>query len=1341
MSDLNTSSVFVCDHCQQTFGLKHNLLRHQRHCGRVDTLYSCPLCQKTFNRKDNLNRHAKSCRQKVTYHYQCSHCFQNDPDYQIHHCVPKRSPAHTCPTCDQSFPTSKALRMHKSQSGHDMIGHGKGRAKKKSKPATVPVAPPDSPPVSNAPPASSRHPSQPKDHSKPCSSQALHGDVREYDFEGQTSTDALEFLVREQSNVISTLESEIGEKKTIKWALCLHIKMEKPSEDTHSNYHEAYFRSSMQIAMEGSDLIEQYLEAINLMLQTLDDYEGVHSGLNVSDIVLLKLTVVKFAPLNGGTYIPLPPALAKHARCILNIQNKDNDLCFVLSILAKLYPPSSNKERETHYLPYLNRLNLEGFSFPMTLKHIPRFEQLNQLSINVYGFEDGTLYPMYISNESNVEENRCVDLLLLSQESQPDDFEGVLGLEDHEEAMDIDKVPNTHYCLITNLNRLVRNRKGNTNMCFVCRKCLWSYSSQERLEAHKHYCFKKAQRVILPKPEEAVYEFGLRSQSKTERAKFLIVADFESLLVTEDDDSSRLNRHVPCGYAYKVVCTNEQYSKPIQIYIGENAAEHFINSILEEYDAIMNLFDSIKPMQLTVQDKIDIATTEHCGLCGKLLGTDRVLDHDHLSGKFRQVLHNKCNLNFQLRKKVIVMFHNLEHYDAHLLLEVAQQFGDREITVIPHTTEQFLSFTVDHTLVFLDSYKFLQSSLDALTQNLLKKGADSFVYLKEQFPQHVDLLTRKLPFPYEHMDSWETLNETCLPSKEAFYSSLTEQGVSEDDYAFAHQLWHTFQCQSMSDFMRLYVTVDVLLLTDVIETFRTGCLADYGLDICHYYSMPGFCLDAAMKITGAKLDLFTDVDTYNFIEHSIRGGVSVIGKKYAESNNEHMDDFDPEKDTSTLLYFDVNSLYATVMLQPLPIGNYHFIEPAEFNTIDWTSIEVGGEYGYILEVDLLYPSHLHQAHAAFPMAPTHDDIPFEELSPTHKQLLAHFNNRPIDKLPKKSSGRKLFCTLKDRSHYVVHFKTLQLYLKHGLVLNRIHRVLKFSQGPWLKSYVELNLRNRKNAKDDCDKDRYKLMNNCVFGRFCMNKRKHKTVRLVTHRPKLQKLTSKTNFKQVKIYSEDVVAVEMEKTSVHLDQPIAVGFSILDLAKYEIYDFYYNVMQKEYGHEHLDLLMTDTDSLFMQVHAPPHKPLLDLYVFMKQNLHLFDTSNYAPNDPKDLYSDQNRKVTGKMKDEAGGNIILEFCGLKSKMYSFLMKTDKELIEKKTAKGIKKTVIKKFLRHKMFKECLFDKTAVSCSFHLIRSFNNVLYTQKQNKVALTSIDNKRYVLEDGIHSVPYGYSSTE
>ena len=289
MSNHTTCPVYICGHCNYHFSHRSSLERHLQNCGREQTLYVCRFCQKAFNRKDNLHQHVKTCKQKVVYCRQCPRCFKqfsNETDYQNHPCTDSSSnnvPAFTCPTCYKSFHTTKGLQMHKNRTAHNMIGRGKAK-KQKSNPVTVAgcVAPSDTSPVSNT----STQSSQSQNHSRPCSTEALKGDVREYDFEGQHATDPLEYLVSEQNNVISTLETELAEKKSIKWALCLHIKMEKPSEEVATQFHEAYFRSEMQIATRGSDLLEQYIQCINKMLQSLDDYEGVHSGLNVSVIVL-----------------------------------------------------------------------------------------------------------------------------------------------------------------------------------------------------------------------------------------------------------------------------------------------------------------------------------------------------------------------------------------------------------------------------------------------------------------------------------------------------------------------------------------------------------------------------------------------------------------------------------------------------------------------------------------------------------------------------------------------------------------------------------------------------------------------------------------------------------------------------------------------------------------------------------------------------------------------------------------------------------------------------------------------------------------------------------------------
>ncbi|XP_041378345.1 uncharacterized protein LOC121390564 [Gigantopelta aegis] len=337
---------------------------------------------------------------------------------------------------------------------------------------------------------------------------------------------------------------------------------------------------------------------------------------------------------------------------------------------------------------------------------------------------------------------------------------------------------------------------------------------------------------------------------------------------------------------------------------------------------------------------------------------------------------------------------------------------------------------------------------------------------------------------------------------------------------------------------------------------------------------------------------------------------------------------------------------------------------------------------------------------------------------------------------KKSTGTKLFSTLKNKSHYIIHFSTLQFYLQLGLKLVKIHKVLTFIQDPWMKPYIDFNTQKRKEATDEFSKDLFKLLSNSVYGKQLQNVRNYQQVELITDEKRLRRYTAKPNFKSVNIFSEHLVAVSMEKVSVTLNQPMSVGFTILEHAKRILYDFHYNVMLKEYG-TRLKVLMTDTDSLLYQISAPVGRPLRDPYDFIHANLSLFDTSNYPKDHP--LHSSVRHKAISVMKDEAGGQIIREFVGLRAKNYSYIVdKTEGVTKEELRAKGIQRTFIRKHLHHEMFKDCLLKHKQTTASYHQIRSFHNELFTIKTTKIALTPLDDKRYLLDDGIESKPYGYN---
>ena len=581
-----------------------------------------------------------------------------------------------------------------------------------------------------------------------------------------------------------------------------------------------------------------------------------------------------------------------------------------------------------------------------------------------------------------------------------------------------------------------------------------------------------------------------------------------------------------------------------------------------------------------------------------------------------------------------------------------------------------------------------------------------------------DLVTKKGVYPYEYIDSWERFEEKQLPPKEAFYSSLNDTTITDDDYEHAQNVWNTFECKNLGEYHDLYLKTDVLLLADVFENFRNKSLETHSLDPAHYFTLPGFSWDALLQHSEVELELLTDVDQHLFVEKGIRGGISMVSKRYAKANNKYIPDYNPDEPTSFIQYLDANNLYGWAMSQYLPVNNFKW---SKTNLNKILNTKPDSDVGYILEVDLEYPKELHKSHNDYPLAPENLIPKKEWFSDYQLQLLGESPAPNIDKLTPN---------LMNKEKYVLHYRNLQLYLSRGLKVTKVHRILEFHQSPWMKSYIDLNTNLRKEAKSAFEKDMFKLMNNAVFGKTMENVRNRTRVELVRSNEdaKMRKLISKPTYASHKIFSMDLGAVHMHKTKTYLNKPITVGMAILDLSKWLMYDFYYHNLKCKYN-DNVNLLYTDTDSLLLEIKTK------DIYSDMAKDSNMYDTSNY----PKthSLFSEKNKKVVGKMKDECEGNPIIEYIGLRPKMYSILTLNDAH--NAKRAKGVKGAVTKKCITHENYKEALFDKKTFIHGMNFIRSEGHVIYSQRVNKVSLSPLDTKRFIHEDGVHTSAYGFRS--
>ena len=327
------------------------------------------------------------------------------------------------------------------------------------------------------------------------------------------------------------------------------------------------------------------------------------------------------------------------------------------------------------------------------------------------------------------------------------------------------------------------------------------------------------------------------------------------------------------------------------------------------------------------------------------------------------------------------------------------------------------------------------------------------------------------------------------------------------------------------------------------------------------------------------------------------------------------------------------------------------------------------------------------------------------------------------------SSEKLIPNLYPKTKYVVHYKNLKYYLEKGLVLTKVHRVLAFDQEAWLKPYITKNTVSRTLAKDDFEKDLYKLMNNAIYGKSMENKRLRVDIKLVTDAHKIRKLVAKPICQFWERINDELVMVNMGRRTVYLDRPIYAGFSILDISKLHMYRFHYDTMLRQYTEKRATLLFTDTDSLCYHVETQ------DIYQDMHRNLDLFDTSNYPKSHA--LYWPTNAKVLGKFKDETAGRPPREFVGLRAQMCSLLVASDDT--PKLTAKGVKRSWVDKHVRHDNFLHVLENKSVSYARYYKFTSRRQNLATELVNKKCLDAFDDKRYILEDGVRSYSYGHKS--
>ena len=666
-----------------------------------------------------------------------------------------------------------------------------------------------------------------------------------------------------------------------------------------------------------------------------------------------------------------------------------------------------------------------------------------------------------------------------------------------------------------------------------------------------------------------------------------------------------------------------------------------------------------KDIIMTDEDKQDFENNNICRFCEKYIELDKIRDHCHLTGKHRGPAHSDCKLKVKQTDSnfIKIGLHNFSNYDCHMFFKqlVDRKKHNVKFIILPKTDEKYISVTYG-CIKFIDTYKFLSSSLDKLVQTLvnnshktlknlkkevigddkilniinelenlidktkrnqsistLKKkypdkineleeallnyiGEHDLKILKKEFPDKWKYLTKKLAYPYENFNSFEDYKKTVdkLENKD-FFSKLKNKCPDDKEIDRTREIIRKFNYKDGKELTELYCKSDVLLLACVFEKFIKVSQNEFGISPLYFVSLPGYTWECELKYINIKLQTLQDKYMILLLENGIKGGISgVMGDRYVKSDK-----------NKNILYVDCTNLYGHSMSQSLPYDDIKF-ETENVCLEERLNTPDDSDIGYFLEVDIEYPQNIRDKTRHFPFCPEFKFISKDHFGPYMKSIV-----------PKNYvSHKKLICDWTDEKNYLIHFRMFKFYVRHGMKIKKVHSVISYKQSKWLEKYIDFNTQKRNLAVNDFEIDFYKLLNNAFYGKTMENVRHRCKIEFIKRDEidKILKQKKKLTFNGIHKSFNNCDSYLFKEEEILMDKPIYLGFAILEFSKLHMYETYYDILQPYFGQEDKQLHYKDCDSFFVGIISEniikDLKNLEDIFDFKKihENHEIYSEKN-------------------------------------------------------------------------------------------------------------------------------------
>jgi len=686
-------------------------------------------------------------------------------------------------------------------------------------------------------------------------------------------------FANDKKDMITLLQHEVTKKNSLKATIIYHAEFLKSLDDMElgeTTYPVCIRTKATQL--NNTDEILKFVRNSRLDAQErIDDFIEHGSGWVLDEIVCTDIQIGVCSPLNGSC----SKLSIKYFNSLKKIKytTKNRD-CFFEAIAFHFIDTIDMDDIQT----FISNQMIIKIDRPVKVSAIAKFERDNShlnCKINVMYAEEQDIYPLYVSKNTNAENQ--INLLL---------YKTLIN----------DKVVD-HYLYVEDLNILLRksyrglNKHISYEKSIRCPNCLQKFTSKLLYKEHEIACFNnKPQKIVLPNEGDILKFTNFNNKYVAPYVGFF---DFEACQKKPEHQCAKCGCHEgnckhkttistlqePTTYSVIIVETETNTIINKNTYTGSDCAKHLIDYLLTIEESILSNFDKFPKHNMNVMETKMLENAITCHICELdfEIGELKVGDHCHTTGKFYGAAHNVCNLNRQVKTKIPMFCHNLQGYDSHFIMKCLE--SDKRIHHVEglsYNTEKFRTITIN-TFIFLDSLSFLSASLSELVNDLSKNELHSFHILDQMNlygrneKKKKEMLKRKGVYPYEIVESIEMLQKMKkIPPQKAFYSSLTDSSISEEEYKHAKKVFKKFKCKNLLEYTELYCATDVALLAEVMLQFRAVVQSEFGLDCCHYISAPQLAFDLMLKSTKVEIELLTDIDQVLFVEQNIRGKKKIL---------------------------------------------------------------------------------------------------------------------------------------------------------------------------------------------------------------------------------------------------------------------------------------------------------------------------------------------------------------------------------------------------------------------------------------------------------------------------------